>query len=150
MEKQRKRSEIEEQYKWDLRDMYPSLEAWKKDADEFNESLKDLDNDEDSFLSSAKALKDTLDDVYEKEALLEKIYVYAACQFSTDVNDSENQTIKSYATDLFEKFNAKTSYLFPGILSLDEKKIYDFYEEEPDLKNMKKFLDDYFVVKNIF
>ena len=71
------RSEIAEQFKWKLEDIYENEAGWEAEFQKLEALLPVLEALKESIASSALALKDGLDEIYQASLLLERLYVYA-------------------------------------------------------------------------
>ena len=57
----KERADIDEKYKWNLEDIYASIEDWQKDKEQISESFTRIDNYKGKLSSSAGTLKEALD-----------------------------------------------------------------------------------------
>ena len=97
MKKEKLRSEVEEKYKWDLSQMYANEKEFEKEIEELKKEIPNIKKMEGHILDSSSNLLKTLDIFYELELKVEKIYVYAYCNFSVDIDDKEGQKLFSDA-----------------------------------------------------
>ena len=114
----RKRSEIEDRYKWDLTHIFPSDEAWEQD---FNETMAEaqtvaaLDGhvaeDPGKAIVSVRKLYDRIMPIYE----------YAFLRKETDNTDPVAQALKDKATRLFVTAMTCTAFLQPELLDMPEE-----------------------------
>lgn len=146
MEKRPVRSEVPEHLTWNLQDLFQSDEEWEKE-------LKQLENDLSivtkyrGTLSNAKNLLNCLKayESYFQRANL--VAVYASLKFSADGTDPVNQGNTSKISSFVSNVNASLSFIESEILNMSEINIIKFYDEEPELKDFKKFIDDILVKK---
>src|SRR5947199_6818755 len=75
---ERDRSRIEDKYKWNLADIYPSDAAWRAAKDKLAADVPQLRQFQGKLASSASMLADALDkqSAFDKE--LSRLYVYAS------------------------------------------------------------------------
>ena len=150
--KDKTRDEIDDKYKWDLSQIYSSLEEWNKDFEyvkangdkylEFKGKLNNADN----ILKYFK-----FDEEFSKKA--DSLYMYAALKFDEDTSNSKYQELKGKIEKVLTDLSAKTSFVFPELLKLskddfdkfmiekDELKMYD-YEFRNILRMKKHILSD--------
>ena len=150
--KDKTRDEIDDKYKWDLSQIYSSLEEWNKDFEyvkangdkylEFKGKLNNADN----ILKYFK-----FDEEFSKKA--DSLYMYAALKFDEDTSNSKYQELKGKIEKVLTDLSAKTSFVIPELLKLskedfdkfmiekDELKMYD-YEFRNILKMKKHILSD--------
>ena len=150
--KDKTRDEIDDKYKWDLSQIYSSLEEWNKDFEyvkangdkylEFKGKLNNADN----ILKYFK-----FDEEFSKKA--DSLYMYAALKFDEDTSNSKYQELKGKIEKVLTDLSAKTSFVIPELLKLskddfdkfmiekDELKMYD-YEFRNILRMKKHILSD--------
>ena len=150
--KDKTRDEIDDKYKWDLSQIYSSLEEWNKDFEyvkangdkylEFKGKLNNADN----ILKYFK-----FDEEFSKKA--DSLYMYAALKFDEDTSNSKYQELKGKIEKVLTDLSAKTSFVIPELLKLskddfdkfmiekDELKMYD-YEFKNILRMKKHILSD--------
>ena len=104
------RSEISNEYKWDLTAIYKSLEDLKKDEKKVQKLIDELPKYEDIMLNSAKDLYDTTTKMFEAARIVEKIYTYAHLKYNEDITLSSSIELLEKATNINIKFNQKISY----------------------------------------
>ena len=83
MEKQKLRSEIDEQYKWDLTPIYANKEVWYEDYTRAKSLIEEIKNYTD-FLSSSSKLYDFLKYDEKVERLVYKLYYYAHLNYDAE------------------------------------------------------------------
>ena len=66
MEKIKDRSEVEEQYKWDLTKIYKTEEEFRKDISKALKLIEKVPKHENTMLDSAKDLYDLTDNNYKR------------------------------------------------------------------------------------
>jgi len=137
--KQKKREEIPNEFKWNLKDLYNSPEDWRKDVD----SIPKLTEAITAFqgkLTSGKSLAECVKLYFTASEKSSNIYAYAMMKLHEDSNVSESQGISSIAESTDTKFSAATSFIVPEILAHDEKTILGFIVSTPGLKPYEHFL----------
>lgn len=129
----KKRSEIEELYKWDMEKVYPSIDAWEKDF----ESLKSESEEIKKFKGTLNNGESILEYLKLNEKLsrkLEKLYVYATMKSHEDTTNSDFQAIASKIESFMAVFGSYNSYFEPEILALEEEKLIGFINNNEELK----------------
>ena len=128
------RSEISNEYKWDLTAIYKSLEDLKKDEKKVQKLIDELPKYEDVMLNSAKDLYDTTTKMFEAARIVEKIYTYAHLKYNEDITLSSSIELLEKATNINIKFNQKISYYDSKLLSVEYSTIENFYKDCEKLK----------------
>lgn len=131
--KDKTRDEIDDKYKWDLSQIYSSLEEWNKDFEyvkangdkylEFKGKLNNADNILKYFKFAEEFSKKT-----------DSLYMYAALKFDEDTSNSKYQELKGKIEKLLTDLSAKTSFVLPELLKLSKEDFDKFMIEKDELK----------------
>ena len=131
--KDKTRDEIDDKYKWDLSQIYASLEEWNKDFEYVKASgdkyleFKGKLNNADNILNYFK-----FDEEFSKKA--DSLYMYAALKFDEDTSNSKYQELKGKIEKVLTDLSAKTSFVIPEMLKLSKEDFDRFMEEASELK----------------
>lgn len=138
------RSEIDEQYKWDLTDIYETEDSWKTAKEKLVSQLPEMENFKGKLTLSASNLLSCfeLSDKINREA--GKLYLYANMPSDIDTRDMKYSGMKKELQQLFTDYGSKVAFIDPEILSTDWSVIEGFIKEEPKLKIYEKGLKDLF------
>ncbi len=147
MNKIKARSEVDNKYKWDLSQIYSSLDEFNNDYKEVESKLKKLASYENTMLKSAKDLYTTTTEILKNSRTIEKLYVYAHLMYNEDITKSSSIELLNRIENLNIKFSQIVSYYDSKLLSLDYKKIEAMYEEYPKLKEYKTYFEKSFRYK---
>ena len=132
----RKRSEIEEQYKWDLTHIYVSDEAWKEALDSAmagTEALAALDG---KVAEDPKKAILTVQKVYDS---ILPVYEYAFLRKETDNADPKAQALKDQAMRLYVTAMTRGAFLQPELLAMPEEELKKL-AEDPELRDYDEML----------
>ncbi len=133
MEKQKLRSEINEQDKWDLSVIYKTDEDWYKDLDKAKEEIKKIENYKD-FLENASNLLEYLKYDTSTDRLLNKLYYYASLNHDSDTTNTKYQEMVTLITDVATEYSELSSFVVPELLSKEYSLIEQYMIELPELK----------------
>ena len=136
------RSDIEEKYKWNLKDIYPTTEDWEKDFSELEELITQFSTFKGQLSESGKKLLDCLVLNDSLNNILEDLYVYANLKFDEDTRVSASQQMADRISALYTKLNEATSFIRPEILEIPEEKLQNFIKSEKGLAIYKFYIDD--------
>ena len=133
----RERSEIAAQYKWNLKDLYPSDEAWDKAKDELAGRFDEVTKYKGKLASSASTLLACLklDSQISKE--FGRLFSYASMKSDQDTGNSKYLGFKQEMQQLSTNYNSKAAFIRPEIAELDKLQIDAFMEQQPGLKIYK-------------
>ena len=144
--RQKRRDEIDSQYKWDLKTIYASDEEFYKEYKEVGRMIEDFNPS--NVLESGEKLYNYLkskDDIY---VLIDKLYNYAHLNNDSDTTISLYDEMVKKVLNLYDEMEKKNSFFFPTLLKLDYSKIEKFYSDFPKLKDYEIMLKESFRFKN--
>ena len=124
---------VDEKYRWDLTDLYPSLDAWEAARTTVVQQIKSLKKLQGSLGNSAQSLlraSEQISSVY-KDAV--RIYVYANLSADIDTRVAANEERSQLARNLLTDLSTAVSWYNPELLALGESKIQQFLAAEPEL-----------------
>ncbi len=136
------RSDIEEEYKWNLTDIYPTIEDWEKDYQFIDSNLGKFDAFRGKLGKSGETIYKcfSLDEKILK--LLENLYVYAYLNKDSDTRVSEFQGLADRAASLNIKYSEVVSFVEPELQNISEKKLKKFISKTDGLKKYTHYFND--------
>lgn len=141
---ERDRNKIPDKYKWNLADIYPTEDAWKKAKDQLVAGFPAVNQFKGKLGSSAKELLACLDFNAKLAKEYARLYVYASMLSDQDTRDAAHLALTQEIRQVGADFGAKTAFIEPEILKADRKKIDSFLKEEKKLDVYRQYLDDLF------
>lgn len=133
------RNEVPENEKWNLNDIYPSLEKWEEDyrhIEQIAEKLKEYDG----HITDGSSLFQYLEQKEKLSYLFNKLYAYAMLKTDEDTRVTESQSYVDRAKQLSVKISSSTSFFMPYLLSLAEDTLKGYVAEEKGLKYFEEDL----------
>ncbi len=142
---ERQRADIQDQYKWILADVYPSVQAWQAAKDAIASDIPKLKAFQGKLGLSAATLADALDATFALDKELSRVYVYASMLADEDTRDSthEVQTGDKQAIDRYLRFLSAGGSKYPIDLLKDAG--VDMTTDEPldlTIKEMNRVMDE--------
>ncbi len=140
------RTEVPEQEKWDLTDIYSDLSKWEDDyqqIEKMSEKLRSYDGN----IHNGALLFQYLNQREELSFLFNKIYAFAMLKVDEDTRETEPQAYIDRAKQLSVKISSATSFFLPFLLSLEEDELKRYIAEEKKLDYFKEDLFDSFRYK---
>lgn len=136
------RDQVNEKDTWNLKDMYESVDAWKKDIDEIKKITDEIAEYEGKVCASAENLLNVLklEDKAGLKILL--VYEYANRLFDEDQGNTEHQAMYQKATTLYVECQSKMAFMGPEMIACDEKTLEKFYKDNKDLEFYRKSIDE--------
>lgn len=126
MQKAKQRSEIAQQDKWRIEDIYATDEAWEADYDECIRRAKEKCVYQGRLAESAQILYQALKESDEADLLVEHVYVYAFMKYYEDTANAVYQEMSGRAQAAVTKLSEKYAFLTPEILAIDQKKMQEY------------------------
>lgn len=139
---QRERSQVPDQFKWNLADIYPNDAAWRAAKDKITADIPQLKQFQGKLGSSAASLADALDRSYAISKELGRAYVYAGLLADQDTRDADRQGMQQEMTQVGAAFSAAVAYMEPEILEFEKGTTVRFIANEPRLKKYEFYLND--------
>lgn len=136
------RSDIEVEYKWNLEDIYPSIENWEDDYKFVESNLGKFDEFRGNLGKSGETIYKcfSLDEKISK--ILENLYVYAYLNKDSDTRVSEFQGLADRAASINIKYSEAVAFVEPELQKISEKKLKKFISKTKGLKEYTHYFDD--------
>ena len=137
-----KRSDIPQEYIWDLESIFLTNEDWENSFKGLQQCLPELEALKGTLAQSGQALLAVLqkrDELFEK---LETLLVYASMRRDEDTTNSVYQGMYDRGMQLFVQALTVASYIEPEILALAEATLDGFVQETPGLSLYGQQLHD--------
>ena len=128
-----KRSDILEEYTWDLESIFPTDDDWESSFKTLQDCLPELEALKGTLARSGPALLAALqkrDELFEK---LECLAVYASMRKDEDTTNSLYQGMYDRAMQLVVRASTAASFIEPEILALPQSTLDSFVRETPGL-----------------
>jgi len=139
---ERDRTRIEDKYKWNLADIYPSEEAWRAAKERLVSEIPEIRSFRGSLAQSAARLAEALEMATRLNKDLARTYVYASMLSDEDTRVSKHQGMQQEMIQVATQLGAESAYIEPEILKIDPATIDRFVAQEPRLANYKLYLND--------
>lgn len=136
------RSEVPEKYKWNLGDLFETVDDWQAAKTDLDSRVGDIAKFQGELAESADNLYWTLDTFYSILKEYYRLAVYAYRIKDEDVRITENDALSQKAASLGTKLGEVSSFINPEILKIDPAKIQQFYNDKPELKKYEFAIKD--------
>ncbi|MFC7202925.1 oligoendopeptidase F [Haloferax namakaokahaiae] len=136
------RSDIDEEYKWDLDSIYASDEEWDAAFEDVVERIPELEAYEGQVTEDPETLLELLETMEEVLREVSMVVSYANLRSSEDTRNQEYQAQAARAESLASKARSAVSYLDPELQELDREEMQAFIDEEPALEAYEHYFDD--------
>jgi oligoendopeptidase F len=128
------RAEIDEKYKWNLEDIYPSVEAWEAAFTALAPEMDALASFEGKATASAGELLSFLRQEERVGKELGRLCVYANMKSHEDLRVTRHQELADKVENLSMRYGAVTSFFRPQVLAMPEGLLDRFLAEKEELR----------------
>ena len=135
------RSEAQERFTWNFKDIFESDEAWETAYAEAEKEMEKIPPLVGTLGNSAESMKNALDIMTGAEQKVELIYLYAMLRKNVDNGDAAYQTLSGRAMNLIVKLSTLCAFSNPEILSIPAEKLAEMIKD-PLLKTYRHMLED--------
>lgn len=128
------RDEIDEKYKWNLKDIYSTDEDWETDFKWVDQYIYKYKNFKGKLSLDPAVLLNCfkLDD--EISAKVERLYLYAMLAKDSDMRVTKYQGMDDRIKGLYSRVSTVSSFIHPELLSLDSDKLLEVITSNDELK----------------
>ena len=134
------RSQVPEEFTWNLKDMFESDEAWFQE----NEALKAVPAEVAAFQGhlgdDAETLLRFLRRQDEVEVRLSTLYGYASCKGDQDTGNGFYQDMRGKAMSTIVAVSSAAAFASPEIMAIPEDTLNLFYVAQPGLEEYRRSL----------
>jgi oligoendopeptidase F len=142
LSQERDRAKIQDRYKWNLTEIYPSDDAWKGAKEKLIAELPSVEKYHGKLSESPASLLGCLDLVYRLSKEYTRLSTYASLQSDVDTRDAKHLAARQEIQQVGSEFGARTAFLQPEILKMDRALVEAFIGKEPKLEIYRHSLDD--------
>jgi oligoendopeptidase F len=139
---ERDRAKLPDHYKWNLAEIYPTLEAWRAAVDRLIADIPEIGRFRGSLASSAAGLADALDVLTRLNKELARAYTYASMLSDEDTRVGRHRGMQQEMIQVASRLGAEAAYIEPDILKMERAIVDRFVAEEPRLAIYRIYLDD--------
>ncbi|KRL53939.1 oligoendopeptidase F [Furfurilactobacillus rossiae] len=140
-EKLATRAEVPDELKWNLKDLYPSDEAFEQAAAAFKEKLKSFGKHEGHVTDSASNLYETFKELtlLINDAL--RLEVYGQSRNDSDTTNPDGTRLFAEAQSTLITLESSVSFMDSEVSQLSDSRFAAFMCEEPGLKNFQRDIE---------
>ncbi len=143
IESMKTRNEIDDKYKWNMKDVYADEDLWSKDIEKAKELFRRLKEFRGIICRDADSFAECMKLMSEIELLTEKVYFYANQKYHEDLGCSRYQNMAGESTELLTRFYTASSFVEPELLAADEALIRNYLKRE-DLQKFTQYFNNLF------
>jgi len=136
------RSEIDDEYKWDLESIYATDEDWEAAYEEIEARVEDLASYEGTATESGERLLEVFELYESLMRSVQQISAYARMRRDEDTRDQEYQAMTTRAQSLSAKASSAASFIEPELQALDREELDEMIAETEGLEVYEHYVDD--------
>ncbi len=129
-------------YAWNLREMYPSEEAWVKAKDGAVADFPKLDGCRGKLTESSATLLSCLETYYDIDRRLAQVGTYAGMNYDLDTRVGRAQQMQEQARQARTAFSSASAWMRPEILAAGADKVRALVAKEPRLAPFSQPLEN--------
>lgn len=132
----KERSEIADQYKWNVNDIFASDDAWAAKKAEMAEKMKKISSFKGKIGQSAKAMLEYFDFSSNLSREIAPLSIYAGLLKDQDLREAENIARIKELENLYIEMSQLSAYTTPELTAIPNETLDKYMEEEPRLKEV--------------
>lgn len=138
------REQIDENLKWNLKDIYQSDENWEEDFKWVENNLSNYNEFKGKLNTSASFLLQCLKFDEKVRTILDKLDLYSMLAKDSDLRIQLYQSYSNRVNSLKAKLFSESSFIKPEILQIDKSLLDKWIDDNSDLKIYQHFFDNIF------
>ena len=128
------RDQVEEQFTWDLSDIYENKAAWEADVEAIMTEAKEIANFSGRVMESADTLLEVMNRLESMEMKVNKAFEYASRLHDQDTGNAEHQAMSSQIFSVYAASNSEISFIDPEIIAAGQAKVEEYKKTNPALE----------------
>ncbi|QCS41153.1 oligoendopeptidase F [Natrinema versiforme] len=136
------RSEVDEEYTWDLESIYATDDDWEAAAEAVAERVADLEAYEGQVTDDAETLLEVLELRDEVMREVSMVAAYARMRRDEDTTNQEYQALTARSQSLAADAQSAASFIDPELQELTREEFDAMVDDEPALETYDHYVDD--------
>ncbi len=137
-----KHDQIEEQYTWNLKDIYKSEDLWEKDFANVEKTLPEYQKFVGKVGKSAKDLYELLKFDEKISITMDKLSLYAGLARDLDLGNSKYLALADRVSALSSKVASAGSFIRPELVAIPKTTLEKYFSEMKELQIYKQMFDN--------
>lgn len=133
---------IDEQYTWDLTELYPSVEAWEKARVDVMARFEEIEARRGTLGDSANSLYEALLLISDTSREAARVSTYASLNADENVRVNDTQEREQLSDVMHARLGEATAWLQPEVLRVGEEVIASYIREDERLERFAFGLED--------
>lgn len=137
-----KREEMNQEFCWDMSEIFPSDEAWMKAYEVLKARIESFGSKRGKLAESPQSMYEIFREKDEISQIFEKVYVYANQKYHEDTGNQKYQELSGKANALSITFSDALSFLEPELMTMDESLIIQYLNDYKPLRLYERMLKE--------
>ncbi len=146
-EKLKKRSEIDDKFKWKLEDTYASDDLWEADFLELKKKTEEMKKYKGNLTSTADNFKKGLELYFSIDRLLDKVADYSYRRKDEDLNVAKYQEMADRIDTLYSEISSETVFVTTELSKMEPESFDGFARENKNIELYRFYMDEIFRLK---
>ncbi|MSS60290.1 oligoendopeptidase F [Fusobacterium sp. FSA-380-WT-2B] len=130
-----KRSEIDNNYKWNMTDFYPDWAEWDKELETLKSMMKEIPQYKGQIKDDSKKFVELIKLEEKMGRLLDKLYVYVYMLKDLDSKDEVSSVKLQEIQAIYTEYSVSAAWITPEILQIPKETMERWIDENPELKD---------------
>ena len=135
-----KRSEVKEEFTWDLTALYPDTEAWEHAVAEIQEMACELEKMKGKVTESAGNLFTALSRLESMEKKADPAFSYAHRLSDQDTGNTVHQGMVQKLQSIYTDISGRLAFMDPEILEMEDGTLEQYFTQEPGLEQYRNYI----------
>ena len=135
------RKDIDKTYKWNLEDLYSSIEEYNKDIEVLGKLVSEFIEYKGKILESDETLLNVLLLQEKIDMITNRLYVYINMKLHEDMRVGTYQELAGTLDIILAAVNEKTSFFIPELLDSDYSLVKEYISKNKNLKRFEFLLE---------
>jgi len=140
----RNRTEVSERFKWNVRDIFPSWDAWESAYKQLDAGVERYAALKGTLSHGAEALQTAFSLSEELGQLAYRVWYFPSLQYDEDQRDNTNNARRQQVQILFAKWKQAESWFSPELLRIPIATVREWMERAPGLSLYR------FAIENLY
>ena len=136
------RDSVPDKYKWNLSDLYPDIDSWKKGVSEVSERMEKIGSYKGKLGNSAGELLAALDYYHDIHRQYVRLLTYAFQMSDQDKRESGPLAMDQEINQVGTNLGKVSAFIRPEILSISDDKLSGYLKSEKGLQKYSQYVDN--------
>jgi oligoendopeptidase F len=136
------RSEVPVQYTWRIEDLYPSVDGWNSDRTLIRGLMAQISERQRDWTTTSLRFRSLYALTDSISMIGNRLFSYASHQSNVDMSNTTFRGMQGELQTMFAEFGARLAFRNDDILTMDEKKLRQFFADDPGMAKYRFRVDE--------